>query len=175
MRWRAALPLPVRLWQGAPERPDHAPPEEPAISSRVSRNEAQARRAEASAALQAATGIDEAMIVRLVDRFYEKVREDALLGPVFAARISDWGPHLEQMYAFWSSVMLHSGRYHGRPMPKHVALPVGRRHFQRWLQLFGQTAGEVCPPEAARAFTDRAEAIAASLFAGVEAHQIATR
>lgn len=143
------------------------------MPSNPDRTEAEARRAAARAAIEAATGIDEAMIETLVDGFYAKVREDDLLAPVFAQKITDWGPHLEQMYAFWSSVMLHSGRYHGRPMPKHVALPVTRRHFQRWLALFAETAKETCPPAAAAAFIDRAEAIAASLYAGVNAYQAA--
>jgi hypothetical protein len=81
------------------------------------------RRADVTAAIQAETGIDEAMIDRLVRAFYARVREDTLLGPVFAARISDWEPHLRQMCAFWSSVVLMSGVYHGQPMQKHVPLP----------------------------------------------------
>ena len=42
------------------------------------------------------------MIERLVRGFYAKVRTDAVLGPIFEARIRDWEPHLEQMFAFWS-------------------------------------------------------------------------
>src|SRR5579883_2509313 len=79
-----------------------------------------ARRADIVAARKAETGIDEAMIDRLVRAFYARVREDGLLGPVFAARIRDWEPHLRQMGAFWSSVALMSGAYHGQPMQKHL-------------------------------------------------------
>jgi hypothetical protein len=67
------------------------------------------------------TGIDEAMIERLVRGFYAKVRADAVLGPIFEARIRDWEPHLSQMCAFWSSVALMTGRYHGTPMAKASA------------------------------------------------------
>ncbi len=84
------------------------------------------RRAQINDAIRAETGIDEAMIDRLVRGFYARVRDDALLGPVFAARISDWEPHLQQMSAFWSSVALMSGVYHGRPMQKHMPLPAFR-------------------------------------------------
>lgn len=117
--------------------------------------------------IRAETGIDEAMIARLVDGFYDRVRADPLLGPVFEARISDWGPHLEQMRLFWSSVALMSGVYHGRPMPKHLPLPVDGRHFDRWLELFRQTARELCPPAAADHFIERAERIAESLELGI--------
>lgn len=117
--------------------------------------------------IRAGTGIDEPMIARLVDAFYDKVRVDPLLGPVFDARIADWGPHLEQMRLFWSSVALMSGVYHGRPMRKHLPLPVDGTHFDRWLELFEQTAREVCPPAAADHFIERARRIAESLELGV--------
>lgn len=115
-------------------------------------------------------GVDEAMIDRLVRRFYADVRADAALGPIFDSRIHDWELHLQQMCAFWSSVMLRTGRYHGRPMPKHAPLPVAALHFDRWLQLFERTAAAVCA-EAAPLFVDRARRIAQSLELGVAAHR----
>jgi len=125
------------------------------------------RRAEITAAIQAETGIDEAMIDRLVRGFYARVREDQLIGPVFAARIHDWEPHLQRMCAFWSSVALMTGRYHGQPMPKHLPLPVDARHFDRWLALFEATARDLCPPRAADHFVERARRIAESLELGI--------
>ena len=134
------------------------------------------RRAEISAALQAETGIDEAMIDRLVRSFYVRVRDDALIGPVFDARIVDWEPHLQRMGAFWSSVALMTGRYHGQPMQKHLPLPVDGRHFDRWLTLFEVTAREVCPSKAADHFIERARRIAESLELGISgAHGILLR
>ena len=91
------------------------------------------RRERASAELAEQTGITEAMIERLVRAFYAKVRADEVLAPVFDARIHDWEPHLAQMCAFWSSVALMTGRYHGTPMAKHMPLPVDAGHFDRWL------------------------------------------
>jgi hemoglobin len=113
------------------------------------------------------TGIDEAMIERLVREFYARVRTDPALGPVFEAQITDWEPHLQTMFAFWSSLTLHSGRYHGQPMPKHVRLPVDASHFDRWLALFEQTARDICPPAAAGRFVERARRVAESLELGV--------
>jgi hemoglobin len=132
---------------------------------------AAARRAEITRAIQAETGIDEAMIERLVRGFYARVREDALIGPVFAARVVDWEPHLERMCAFWSSVALMSGRYHGQPMPKHLPLPIDGLHFDRWLALFEATAQALCPPAAAAHFIDRAHRIAESLELGIAGAQ----
>ena len=136
----------------------------------------ESRRLTAMRRIEAETGIDEPMIARLVDAFYDRVRADPLIGPVFADRISDWGPHLAQMRLFWSSVALMSGAYHGRPMPKHLPLPVDARHFDRWLELFEATAAEVCPPAAAAHFTERARRIAESLELGIAgAHGVLLR
>lgn len=120
-----------------------------------------------SAEIVARTGIDEGMIERLVRGFYAKIREDALLAPIFEARIKDWDTHLQRMCAFWSSVALMSGRYHGSPMTLHLPLPVDATHFDRWLALFEETAQELCPPEAQAHFVERARRIAESLELGI--------
>jgi len=125
------------------------------------------RREQVVADITARTGITEEMIERLVRSFYDRVRIDEMLGPIFDEWIRDWEPHLQQMCAFWSSVALMSGRYHGAPMPKHMPLPIDAAHFDRWLALFEATAAEVCPPEAAEHFVERARRIAASLELGV--------
>lgn len=129
------------------------------------------RRAAFADNVSAQTGIDEDMIRTLVYHFYDKVRADAALGPVFATRIDDWEQHLERMCAFWSSVVLMSGRYHGRPMQKHAPLPVDAEHFDLWLELFTKSAKEVCPPGAAEKFIERAHLIAKSLELGIAAHR----
>lgn len=125
------------------------------------------RREQIVAQTVAQTGIDEEMIEKLVRRFYARIQEDEQLGPIFAARISDWEPHLERMCAFWSSVVLMSGRYHGRPMQKHLHLPIDAAHFDRWLNLFEDTARDVCPLRAAAHFIDKAHRIAESLELGI--------
>ena len=127
------------------------------------------RRAQITMEIVERTGIDDPMIELLVSTFYHKVRADQLLGPIFEERISDWGYHLERMCAFWSSVALMSGRYQGRPMEKHLALPVDARHFDRWLELFEETAQQVCAPSAAAHFVERARNIAESLELGIAA------
>ncbi|WP_207477812.1 group III truncated hemoglobin [Arenibaculum pallidiluteum] len=114
----------------------------------------------------ASTGIDEAVIERLVRAFYGKVRQDPLLGPVFEAAISDWETHLRHLMDFWSSVTLMTGRFNGRPMQTHARMDIGVGHFSRWLELFRETAAEVCTPAAAAIFVDRAERIGRSLLAG---------
>ncbi|HVJ78601.1 MAG TPA: group III truncated hemoglobin [Hyphomicrobium sp.] len=117
-----------------------------------------------------AAGIDEAMIGELVDQFYAKVRQDDILGPVFESRIDNWDEHLTKLRAFWSSVVLMTGRYKGQPMPVHAAISeITDAHFERWLSLFAETAKAVCPPEAAALFIDRSRRIAQSLSLGIAA------
>lgn len=79
-------------------------------------------------------------IKKLVDAFYEKVRQDELLGPVFNERIQDrWPQHLEKMYTFWQTVLLGEHTYHGSPFPPHARLPIDDSHFTRWIALFTST------------------------------------
>ena len=103
----------------------------------------------------------EAAIRLLVDGFYAKVVEDALLGPVFNGFAHvDWPRHLPVMYDFWSSLLLGTTRYHGRPFPKHLPLPIGAAHFQRWLALFQATVDELFAGPKAEEAKLRGQAIA---------------
>ena len=79
----------------------------------------------------------EADIIQLVDAFYARVNADELLRPIFndVAQV-DWASHLPTMYDFWSSVLLGTSRYKGRPMARHFPLPIKAAHFQQWLALF---------------------------------------
>lgn len=80
----------------------------------------------------------------LVNTFYEKVRKDELLAPIFIERIQDrWPQHLEKMYAFWQTVLLNKKTYCGSPFPPHTQLPVNHSHFQRWMELFIETADKL--------------------------------
>jgi len=117
-----------------------------------------------------AEGITEDHLRRLIPSFYARVRRDPLIGPVFNSAIHDWDEHLDRLADFWSSVMLTSGRYKGRPLPAHV------RHgdaitpdaFVRWLALWRETTAEVMPPAAAEAMQEKAARIAESLSLGIE-------
>ncbi len=123
--------------------------------------------------LVADTGLSPDVLRDLVHRFYGHVRADAVLGPIFAARITDWAPHLDRMVAFWSSVALMTGQYHGRPVPAHTPLPINGAHFDRWLALFRATATDTCTPQGAAHVIARAERIAHSLHIAVQTAQAA--
>ncbi|MGX7953436.1 group III truncated hemoglobin [Tsuneonella sp. HG249] len=117
--------------------------------------------------------VTEQDIGRLVPRFYARVRADAVLGPIFNGAIDDWPHHLGKLEAFWSSVMLTSGRYKGQPMVAHLrhADHMTRENFGRWLALWGEVTEEVLGPQAAAAFQEKADRIAESLQLGVQFHR----
>lgn len=117
-----------------------------------------------------AIGIDDALISNLVEHFYNAVRQDELLGPIFASRVLDWTPHLARMKDFWASITLESGRFRGNPMLKHIAIgELDQPHFDRWLALWRQTVGEVVSDEtAASQFRSAADRIAQSLLIGIQ-------
>jgi len=106
--------------------------------------------------------LDEAMIRAVVDHFYARVRRDDIIGPVFNRIIPDdhWPAHLDKITDFWSAMLLGTGRYDGRPMPKHMAIPeLEDIHFMRWLRLFRETVEQLCPPDVAALFVERSERI----------------
>ena len=113
------------------------------------------------------TTINEASITDLVHSFYAKVRKDEFIGPIFNETIGDnWGPHLATMVNFWSSVMLTTGAYKGNPMIKHQRLPGLRaEHFERWLEMFEETASDLFVASHASEFISKAHRIADSLQA----------
>ncbi|MES2110420.1 MAG: group III truncated hemoglobin [Bacteroidota bacterium] len=79
----------------------------------------------------------------LVNNFYDKVRRDDRLGPVFFAVIKEnWQPHLEKMYAFWNAALFSIPGFKGNPFARHAPLPIDTIHFDRWISLFNQTVDE---------------------------------
>ena len=114
-------------------------------------------------------GITEEGLKGLVELFYGRVRRDPLIGPVFNDVVADWPQHLERLQAFWSSVMLTSGRYKGRPLPAHIryADRIDAASFERWLALWREATAELLPPAAAAAMQHKAERIAESLSLGI--------
>lgn len=109
------------------------------------------------------TQITEAALHQLVERFYAKVRQDPVLAPIFEPAVGDWSEHLERLQAFWSSVMLTSGRYKGNPMAAHAPLKFDESAFEVWLGLWRETTAELFDATDAAALNARAERIAESL------------
>ncbi len=118
---------------------------------------------EAIATVRAA-GVTEQDIRTLVDRFYERVRGDDLIGPIFVERVVDWSVHLPKMCDFWSTVVRRTGRYSGRPYEAHQAIGgLTPAHFDRWLSLWESTVNRTIKPTARLAFVESARRMAVSM------------
>ena len=80
----------------------------------------------------------------LVDTFYDNVRQDKLIGPIFDKVIEDrWPEHLEKMYRFWQTVLLEEHTYQGSPFAPHAKLPIELEHFERWIGIFIKTVDQL--------------------------------
>ena len=117
-----------------------------------------------SLARVAGSSVSEATIAELVDRFYTVIRNDAVLGPIFMEHVRDWDAHLPKMRAFWSTVVLRTGTYAGRPVEAHERIPgLTHEHFERWLALWEATVNNVVEPDAREAFVLAAKRMAATM------------
>ena len=110
---------------------------------------------------------DAGAIARLVDAFYDKVRADAVIGPVFNEAVHDWPAHKRLLTSFWCSVVLRAQTYRGNPMQAHRPWPIEARHFDHWLALWEQTAGELLPEDEAATMVEYANRIGQSLGYGL--------
>tara|TARA_R110002072_G_scaffold156748_1_gene307288 strand:+ start:1477 stop:1866 length:390 start_codon:yes stop_codon:yes gene_type:complete len=80
----------------------------------------------------------------LVNTFYDNVRKDEFIGPIFEGVIQDrWPEHLEKMYRFWQTVLLEEHTYYGSPFGPHAKLPVSLEHFECWIGIFTQTIDQL--------------------------------
>lgn len=84
--------------------------------------------------------ISDAEIERVVATFYARVRSHHMLGPIFAAHVTDWPAHEAKIARFWKGAILHQAGYEGSPMMAHrLAGNVTPEHFPIWLGLFDDT------------------------------------
>ncbi len=73
----------------------------------------------------------------LMRTFYERVLEDAELGPKFAD--IDMDAHIPKILDFWQSTSIGGAEYTGSPFAPHKPLQLEERHFELWLQYFEST------------------------------------
>jgi hemoglobin len=117
--------------------------------------------------LNTAASFDETAIAALVDHFYEKVRREPQIGPIFNAAVHDWDAHKRLLTSFWASVALHAGSYRGNPMAAHRPHPIHAAHFDRWLELWSETCREELDETHASQMLEYARRIGRSLKYGL--------
>jgi hemoglobin len=118
----------------------------------------------------AETGITKQLIQNVVLAFYDKVRKDAVLGPIFLDAIGDdWDAHIERIMSFWLTATRLDRGYDGRRfMPAHLKhRSIRPRHLGRWLTLFHETLDEQCSPQQAAALIDIAKRMAENIGLGL--------
>lgn len=108
----------------------------------------------------------------MINTFYEKVKEDALLSVYFEH--TNWKKHIPVMIIFWENILLFSGDYSGNPMAKHQHIhhknPLSKKHFNRWLSLFTAAVNENFEGPNATLAIQRAESIAQVILSKLIAH-----
>lgn len=99
-------------------------------------------------------------VTSLVNKFYTRVQKDELIGPIFKEVIGNhWSSHMEKMYDFWESRLFDKDTYSGKPLMRHLPLPIGKPHFDRWLKLWNETIDDYFVGEIAEKARLRAETI----------------
>ena len=79
----------------------------------------------------------------LVDKFYEAVRADPFIGPIFNLRLDGrWEMHHHKLYRFWHTILLRRPDYFGDPVPIHFTMNINEKHFDYWLRLWINTVDE---------------------------------
>lgn len=108
----------------------------------------------------------------LVHTFYEKVRKEDVLGPIFNTIIKDWETHLNLLIDFWETQLFLVKKYKGNPLEAHVKVDtffnhsINEKHFGIWLQLWFETIDTLFEGEKAQLAKNRARNM--STFMNIE-------
>ena len=106
-------------------------------------------------------------IDKLMEIFYEKIRKDENLGPIFNKAIGtsdeEWKKHKAKIGNFWAGMLLGLGDYNGQPLKKHLDLPpFPQEFFEIWLKLFEESLNAIYNEEMKNVILQRAKMIAAN-------------
>jgi len=109
-------------------------------------------------------------IALLVREFYNKIRKDNILGPIFNGMILDWSTHLDHLTTFWESSLFMTKtikkRYSGNPIEAHLKVDaftdytINETHFGIWLNYWMQTIDQLFEGEVANNAKRRARKMA---------------
>ncbi len=108
---------------------------------------------------------DRSDIEKLINTFYEQVRKDDVIGYIFNDVMKvDWEKHLPVMYDFWETLILNTANYTGNTMGVHFLVnkkvPLGKKHFERWMEIFTSTVDSLFEGEVAEMTKKKAKSIA---------------
>lgn len=113
-------------------------------------------------------------ISKLVNTFYDKVRKDEILGPIFEMHLSGkWPAHLEKLTDFWETNLFGVPKFRGNPQRAHAIVDrnlnheVSQDHFEHWVEMWHQTIDELFEGRLAERAKMAAERMAQGLYLGV--------
>jgi hemoglobin len=116
-------------------------------------------------------GLDADLVATLLDEFYDRVRQDRVLGPVFAEIIGqNWDAHMAKINSFWRTALRLDRSYPGRDfMPAHWRhTAIRTEHLPIWLKLFEEAVQRVVQEQARGEFLRIARAMAENLALGLD-------
>ena len=106
----------------------------------------------------------------LVDSFYNRIKKDELLGPIFNRHIKDWPIHLEHLTDFWETNLFMVAKFKGSPMRKHFEVDkaedhsITEYHFGIWLNHWFQTIDSLFTGERAQLAKNRARQMGSHFY-----------
>ena len=106
----------------------------------------------------------------VVTTFYDKIRKDALLSPIFNERITHWDKHLAHLTDFWESSLFFVNKYKGNPLEKHIQVDtaikntINEQHFGVWLNYWIQTLDELFEGEKVNIAKNRARKMGTFIY-----------
>lgn len=103
-------------------------------------------------------------IRQVIDTFYDRAREDVVLGPRFSV-VSDWTEHKAKLTHFWWVALGGPAYapYRYRVVEAHRVVGVRSDEIPHWLLLFGDCVRANLPEPLAEAWLRRAVAMGESL------------
>lgn len=108
----------------------------------------------------------------MVDTFYDRIKLNPVLGPIFEDKIGDkWPMHLEKMYRFWATILLNEHTYSGSPFAPHATLPIDESHFKIWVETFNTTLDDLFDGEVATEAKSRGVLMAAIFSSKIAYHK----
>lgn len=109
----------------------------------------------------------------LVEKFYEKIRQNDEIGHFFNESISDWDAHFEKLTDFWESNLFFKSTYEGNPKLAHIQVDqafgesISNYHFGIWMNLWFETIDELYCGEMANRAKTNARKMSVHLFLGI--------
>lgn len=109
-------------------------------------------------------------INKLVTLFYDRIKVEPILGPIFIRAIQDWPTHIEHLTDFWQSQLLFNKRFRGNPAEAHARVDknenhsISSEHFGLWMNIWFATIDELYEGEIAERAKRNARKLNTHLF-----------